>query len=124
MELGWCDVCLRVKTVAESQRFYAGLGFAKAEGKESEGWAVVTNGRFRIGLFEPQHMRDEFTLNFRGGNVPAIAHELGVRGYAFEQEPKPSADGSGSALLRDPDGHAIFFDTFPGEITAPEPMPS
>ena len=115
MELGWLDVCLRVENVRISRTFYQELGFRRVEGEDEEGWAVVVNGEARLGLFEPKYMSQQVTLNFRGGDVGAITSELSRRGFEFVEEPKSSPDGSGSAVLRDPDGHTIFFDTAPGE---------
>jgi hypothetical protein len=92
------------------------LGFRKVEGEEDAGWAVVTNGDLRLGLFEAQHMgENQVCLNFRGGDVFTIAQTLAENGYSFASGPNGSADGGASASLRDPDGHLIFFDTAPGE---------
>ena len=116
MDLGWCDICLRVRDVRKSRTFYEGLGFKRVEGKDTEGWAVVVNEAVRLGLYEPKHVGDHpVTINFRGGDVLAIAKELEGRGYEFEEPAKASPEGGGSALLRDPDGYGVFFDTAPGE---------
>ena len=115
MDLGWLDVCLRVTDVRVSRTFYEELGFRQVEGEDEEGWAVVVNGEARLGLFEPKYMSQQVTLNFRGGNIRAISDELTQRGFRFVEEPKVNEDGSGSAILRDPDGHTLFFDTAPGE---------
>lgn len=116
MNLGWLDICLRVESVVASREFYAGLGFERVEGEDSEGWAVVVNGNARIGLYEPKHMGESaFSLNFRGGDVMANAAVLISKGYTFSKEPKPYSGGGGSATLLDPDGHTIYLDTAPGE---------
>jgi catechol 2,3-dioxygenase-like lactoylglutathione lyase family enzyme len=116
MNVGWCDVCLRVKDVRASRTYYDGLGFRRVEGEDDEGWAVVTNDDLRLGLFEEQHMGDSpISLNFRGGDVFTIAQELANRGYSFASGPKGTPDGAASASLRDPDGYLIFFDSAPGE---------
>ncbi len=116
MNLGWCDECLKVKNAAASRTFYADLGFHRVEGEDDEGWAVVTNGDQRLGLYEERHMgTDAFTLNFRGGDVAGIAQNLAAKGYTFKSGPT-LIDGGGSATLLDPDGYAIFFDTAPGEV--------
>lgn len=115
VEFGWLDVCLRVEDVKASRDFYERLGFRRVEGEDEEGWAVVVKGDARLGLFEPKYMSQQVTLNFRGGNVGQITEELTRRGFRFVEEPKTSSDGSGSAVLRDPDGHTLFFDTAPGE---------
>jgi catechol 2,3-dioxygenase-like lactoylglutathione lyase family enzyme len=121
MELGWCDVCLRVGSAKASRDFYTGLGFWRVEGSDDAGWAVVTNGEVRLGLYESKHMgEDPMSLNFRGGNIAGIAANLQAKGYRFEKAPSNGSNGAGSASLRDPDGHAIFFDTAPGEVKLTE----
>jgi catechol 2,3-dioxygenase-like lactoylglutathione lyase family enzyme len=115
MELGWCDVCLKVASAKLSREFYEKMGFRRVEGEDSEGWAVVTNGEVRLGLYEAQHMgKDSVTLNFRGGNVPGIREKLEAKGLVFEALPS-SMNPSNSAIVRDPDGYSVFFDTAPGE---------
>lgn len=117
MDLGWCDVCLRVANAESSRKYYEGLGFRRVEGEDGSGWAVMTNDDLRLGLFESQHMGDSaISLNFRGGDVFTIAQELAKRGYAFASGPKGTPDGAASASLRDPDGYLIFFDSSPGEV--------
>jgi lactoylglutathione lyase len=123
MELGWCDVCLRVASAKASRDFYAGLGFWRVEGSDEDGWAVITNGDARVGLYERAHMgEDAISLNFRGGNIPVITGNLHDQGYRFEKAPTAGANGAGSATLRDPDGYAIFFDTAPNEVKRTEPV--
>src|SRR5438046_709790 len=102
MDLGWCDVCLRVKSASNSKKFYSGLGFWCVEGANEEGWAVITNGDLRLGLFEEQYMGDDaISLNFRGANIRTITKDLNAIGYSFEAEPKLGDNGSGSARMRD-----------------------
>lgn len=116
MNLGWLDVCLTVECVKKSQEFYQKLGFQRVEGNDDEGWAVVVNQNSRLGLYQKEHMgKATHTLNFRGENVLKIKEELERKGLQFEHDFCPKSDGTGSALLKDPDGHPIFFDTAPGE---------
>ena len=116
MNLGWCDVCLRVGSVETTSAFYQGLGFRVVEGNLEEGWAVVTNDEIRLGLFEQQFMDDDsMSLNFRGGDIPKIAKQLISTGITFEKEPTQGQSGGWSAKFRDPDGRLIFLDSEPGE---------
>jgi catechol 2,3-dioxygenase-like lactoylglutathione lyase family enzyme len=116
MDLGWCDVCLRVKSAASSRSFYEGLGFRRVEGDDESGWAVMTNDDLRLGLYEAQFMGENaVSLNFRGGDVFTISQRLSEAGYTFASGPKGTPDGAGSASLRDPDGTLVFFDSAPGE---------
>ena len=123
MDLGWCDVCLRVKSARDSREFYADLGFWRVEGCDEEGWSVITNGDLRLGLFESSFMSDAVTLNFRGGDVEAIARELIARGHSLEGAPREGPNGGGTAVLRDPNGYMISFDTAPGETRRDDPIP-
>lgn len=85
MNIGWCDVCLNVKSAAASREFYGFLGFRKVEGDDAEGWAVITNDDLRLGLFESRYMDDHpVTLNFRGGDVFDIARSLGCEPIIFQ----------------------------------------
>ncbi len=116
MNLGWLDVCLRVADVRTSRAFYERLGFHRVEGDDAEGWAVVVHGEARLGLFQPEFMETgPFSLNFRGGDVAAIAQALEAQGCPFDQPLRISPQGGASARLRDPDGYPIFLDAAPGE---------
>jgi catechol 2,3-dioxygenase-like lactoylglutathione lyase family enzyme len=115
MELGWCDVCLDVKDVVASRDFYAKLGFRVVEGKVEEGWQVMTNDDLRLGLYHGHMEQETLMLNFRGGDVFANAEALQAKGLAFEKGPLVERDKSAAAILRDPDGYAIFLNTAPGE---------
>jgi catechol 2,3-dioxygenase-like lactoylglutathione lyase family enzyme len=121
MNLGWCDVCLRVKDVGASRAFYEALGFWRVEGSDEEGWGVITNGQQRLGLFIPEFMASEFTLNFRGGDIRGICSELESKGVTFTSGPKFN-DKGGTAGLIDPDGHAISIDSAVGETMKIEPI--
>lgn len=117
MELGRMEVCLRVADVAASRRFYEGLGFDVIDGKEDEGWLIIECRGTRIGLFTERYMgEDLICMNFRGGNVRVIGETLVAKGYTFSKGPKTGEDGTGSATLKDPDGHTLFFDTASEEL--------
>ncbi len=115
MNLGWCDVCLQVKNAANARTFYEDLGFRRVEGDDTEGWAVMSNGDQRLGLFEPQFQSEPISLNFRGGDVLSVAEAIAEKGYTLESGPKQGKNGGASATLRDPDGHLIFLDCALGE---------
>jgi len=117
VNLGWCDICLKVANAQVSREFYAKLGFRRVEGKDTEGWAVVTNGDLRLGLYQPEHVGDDsLTINFRGGDVVANCRELEEKGIGPIDGPRVSTQGGASATFRDPDGNSIFLDTAPGEV--------
>ncbi|HWD39287.1 MAG TPA: VOC family protein [Fimbriimonas sp.] len=116
MNPGRLDVCPRVSNVATSRAFYEDLGFQRVEGDDAQGWAVMANGEARLGLFEKQFMKTEPSLNFRGGKIGEIVQNLTDKGRNFVSA-KPNPDGTGSAELRDPDNHLIFFDTSKEELS-------
>jgi catechol 2,3-dioxygenase-like lactoylglutathione lyase family enzyme len=101
------EVTINVADLAASTRFYRALGFQIVEGSESPGAIVLEFQHFRIGLHEGHGA--ENGLTFRGGNVRRIADRARSQGLVFEREPATLADGSSTALLRDPDGNAVSF---------------
>ena len=116
IDLGWCDVCLNVADVGVSRTFYETLGFRVVEGKQDEGWLIITNDDVRLGLFTSEAAT--FTgpgLNFRGGDVFALAEKLSKQGITFVTGPAEEADGSAGAVFHDPDGLPIYLNTAPGE---------
>ena len=115
-DLGALDVCLNVKHLKTSIDFYTRLGFEKAEGEPSKGWAVLARDGVRIGLFRGFIPKN--TLNFRGGDIGKIVGALKRRGLKPYDIRLRGADGVGNAMLKDPDGNPIFFDTTPEERKA------
>jgi phosphoribosylformimino-5-aminoimidazole carboxamide ribotide isomerase len=119
LHLGWCELCLTVRDLGRSRRFYETLGFRVIGGSQDESWLVLTNDDVRIGLYEPT--ATPFTgptLSFRGGDVFAVAEQLREQGIAMEEGPEAEPDGSASAVFRDPDGLLIYLNTSP-EDTSP-----
>ena len=106
--LGRFDLCLTVKDVRKSAKFYQMLGLEQVEVNLDENWIVLAQGNLRLALYQGQI--NEITLNFRGGDVLKIGSSLKELGFTFEKEPVSTEEGA-SATLRDPDGFLIFFDT-------------
>jgi catechol 2,3-dioxygenase-like lactoylglutathione lyase family enzyme len=113
VKLGRFEFCLNVKNIRESLAFYAKLGFVRVGGNVEENWAVVKHGDCTLGLFQG-HIRQNL-LNFRGGDVYAIARRLKSRNLTLEKDAYTEEDGSAAAELLDPDGNCIYFNTFPDE---------
>jgi catechol 2,3-dioxygenase-like lactoylglutathione lyase family enzyme len=111
--LGNFELCLNVADVRRSLEFYETLGFKRVGGNIADGWAIIENSNCRVGLYEG-HI-DSNLLNFRGGDVFAIGAALKESGLEFTQDPYREADGSAGAILKDPDGNVIYFNTFPEE---------
>jgi catechol 2,3-dioxygenase-like lactoylglutathione lyase family enzyme len=106
MDLGWYEFSLDVKDVERSCDFYGKLGFELVGSAFEHGVATVQRGNCRIGLY--QGRAPETTLMFWQGDVEAIAADLTAKGLRFERGPAVDDKGVG-ALLRDPDGLAIYF---------------
>lgn len=113
MFLGNFELCLNVAEIRRSLEFYETLGFKRIGGNVSDGWAIIESGNCRIGLYEG-HIGSNL-LNFRGADVFALASALKSRGLEFTQDAFREPDGSAGAILADPDGNQIYFNTFPEE---------
>ncbi len=114
MYAGRPHFCLKSKNLDASRRFYEALGLAVVD--ELPGKRIVLErASFRIMLMT---FLDEDLLNFRGADAFAIHDHLDREGISASGEPeryrkeKFDADADGVCwLTRDPDGHAILFDT-------------
>lgn len=82
-------------------------------GNMDDGWVVINDGENELQLFQG-HISSN-TLNFRGGNVFAIAEALKKQGLEMESDAETESDGSDGAWIRDPDGNDIYFNTSPDE---------
>ena len=107
------EVCLNVRDLEATTRFYETLGFAGVGGVTEEGWRVLAHGNLRLALFRG-HIREPI-LNLRGADVFALARELEGRGLVLEGGPEIEPDGSAGATLRDPEGRLVYLNTAPGE---------
>lgn len=112
--LGRFQYCLNVKDLDASEAFYKTLGFQQVSGVKAEGWLVLRKEDCELGLFKSGERKS--LMNFRGGNVHEIVNTLSANGYAFKSANTDAASGSGSAVLEDPDGNVLFFDSLPEEI--------
>jgi catechol 2,3-dioxygenase-like lactoylglutathione lyase family enzyme len=124
MDLGNLTCCLNCADLDATRAFYEKLGLVPAEGDPGCGWMIMAR---RDDLPEPgRRLIDTYLslftgmiptdmLNFRGGNVKAIALTLANRGLDVREAVKINPDGGGSLFLMDPDERAVFFDTTPPE---------
>lgn len=113
MNLGRFELALNVADLTASLNFYQKLGFHQIDGSEESGAVVIQSGECRIALYAG-HIAENL-INFRGGNIPAIAEKARTEGLTFEKEPFFGADGGMGALIRDPDGNAVYFVSHPNE---------
>ena len=116
LDLGRVDMCLNVKDIARSHQFYRKLGFSEVEGDPKKNWLVLEKGAFRVGLFHGFISKN--TINFRGGDMTQIVRALQAAGLEPYDVRIADGDGTGNAMLKDPDGNPIFFDTTPKELKA------
>ena len=114
--LGWFEVSLNVKDIAQSVAFYKTLGFAQVDGSIEARNVTLQKHDCRIGLYQGFLDPPETQLIFWQGDVDAIASDLVTEGLTFERGPMAGDGGGAAALLRDPDGHPIYFVNIPGVV--------
>ena len=112
-DIGTCTVCLNVRDVKRSSEFYAKLGFRATGGSLAENWVLMEHGNFKLGLYQG-HIESNL-LNFRGGDVFAIARHLEAQDMKLRMPAQVEPDGSAGATIADPDGNVIYFNTATGE---------
>jgi catechol 2,3-dioxygenase-like lactoylglutathione lyase family enzyme len=117
--LGWPSLCIRVKDIETSKRFYMKAGMnliSEVTGMR----AILGFGSFRLALM---NFLDENLINIRGGDVFAAYEELhsefpdieGVPERYTAEQYDADADGAGWST-RDPDGNVVLFDTNENEM--------
>lgn len=114
LDLGWLEVCFKVADLERSLDFYQKLDFTVIGADRQQGWAVLENEACRIALYQG-HI-DKNLLNFRGGDVYQIATRLKERGVPMAIDATEEPDGSVGAIVIDPDGNIIYFNTHPEEL--------
>ncbi|MFN3820805.1 MAG: VOC family protein [bacterium] len=114
LDLGWLEVCFKVTDLEQSLDFYRKLDFMVIGVDRQQGWAVLENEACRIALYQG-HI-DKNLLNFRGGDVYQIATRLKERGVPMAIDATEEPDGSVGAVVVDPDGNIIYFNTHPEEL--------
>jgi len=120
MYVGQATLCLTVKDLEESLRFYEALGLKQVDNIGAAGVsALVHRGNFSIFLMT----FGQDSLNFRGADAFDVHENLQGKGLELEGEPerytnsdKGGEDGT-SWMTYDPDGHGIFFNTHLSETT-------
>ena len=111
--LGWFEASLPVGDMARAEAFYAALGFAVVV-REVKGTRVsLQNADCRVGLFQGHLDPDQAQLIFWQGDIAAMADRVRRAGLDFFSGPNGGGDHA-SFMLRDPDGHPLFFIRMPG----------
>ncbi len=119
--LGWFEVSLNVRDIERSADFYRKLGFALVDGSIEARNVTLQKHDCRIALYQGFLDPAETQLIFWQGDVEAIANDLINAGLSFERGPSVADTGGASALLRDPDGHPIYFVNLPGVVRNTSP---
>jgi catechol 2,3-dioxygenase-like lactoylglutathione lyase family enzyme len=108
MNLGWFEVGMNVADIARSAAFYETLGF------ENTGWSLdqrvlaLHRNDCSITLYQG-YGEDPLYLQFWQGDIAELAERVRQADVAFERPPGKD-EGEGNAfLIRDPDGHGLFF---------------
>lgn len=113
MDLGQFVVSLDVQDIERSLSFYEKLGFSVVDGSIAARFLTLQNGDCRLGLYQGHLDPAETQLIFWQGDVEAIVRDLEGKAVTFERRPAKHDDGGTAALLRDPDGHPIYFVNLP-----------
>jgi catechol 2,3-dioxygenase-like lactoylglutathione lyase family enzyme len=121
MDLGPFSICLAVKDLQASKRFYEKLGFAAVSpDPEHNNWLVMKNGKTEIGVF--QGIFDKNTLCFNPGghfgkpladftDIREIYRELKAKGVeTTEDAGLTSKSGPAGFFVTDPDGNPILIE--------------
>ena len=120
MDLGAFSVSLAVKDLEASKAFYETLGFTSFFGDASQGWLIMKNGEYAIGLF--QGMFEKNILTFNPGwdsnaqklptftDVRELQRQLKAQGVPLLSEADESTTGPASFMAVDPDGNTILVD--------------
>lgn len=121
MELGPFSICLAVRDLQASRRFYEKLGFiAISPDPGHDNWLIMKNGETEIGIFEGIFEKNTLCFNPGGKfgrplsnftDVREIHRKLIAEGVETTEESRLDSDsGPGGFFVTDPDGNPILFD--------------
>jgi len=115
-QLGWFELSLAVKDIDTAIAFYRKLGFLRVDDGTIERTATLQNNDCRLGLYEGYLDPAETQLIFWQGDVDAIADTVRRQDLSFFKAPSTDARGAEALMLKDPDGHPLFFINIPGNV--------
>ena len=115
--LGWFELSLPVAEMARSVAFYEALAFEEVLREPSGTRVTLQNADCRIGLFQGHLDPSRVQLIFWQGDLWALADEIRREGLEFFRGPSGQSDHA-TFMLRDPDGHPLFFIRMPGVVRA------
>jgi predicted lactoylglutathione lyase len=108
MDLGWFEVGMNVADIQRSAGFYDALGFEVAGGSIEDRVLALHRNDCSVTLYQG-YGDDPLYLQFWQGDIAALAEQVRRAGLAFHKPPGKD-EGKGNAfMLKDPDGHVLFF---------------
>ena len=120
MELGNFSISLTVKDIEASKQFYEKFGFKTFGGDQSQGWLILKNGNYVIGLFKGMFEKNMLTFNpgwdSNAQKLPSftdvreLQRKLRAQGVTLMSEADESTTGPASFMAMDPDGNPILVD--------------
>lgn len=120
MKLGAFSICLNVKDINVSKKFYENLGFKIFAGDANKNYLIMKNENALIGLF--QGMFENNILTFNPGwdenantieafdDVREIQKQLKAKAIKLDSEADENSSGPASFIVTDPDGNVIYID--------------
>lgn len=109
MDLGKFETALPTRAIETTLAFYEALGFDRVDGQVETGTFTLLRGDCRLGLYQDHLKPDQMQLIFWQGDVEAIAAHVAAHNVPFESELKRAEDGGAAFMIKDPDGHRLFF---------------
>ncbi len=113
MNLGEFHFGMSVKDIQQSIEFYTKLGFVPLDGDPSQGFYTMRCSNLTMTFY--QGFLAGNILNFRGGDVRAIADHASQNELEIERKLEGTEDTSLSVGLKDPDGNSVYFCEYPDE---------
>ncbi len=115
IDLGWFCICLNAADVEASAEFYEKLGFREIGETAPKVRISLAHG---TDVLTPMNFLKANHINFRGGDIDALATELKSRGFEVRGLNTGPERECGDFTITDPAGNDVFFNTFPRERKA------
>lgn len=120
MQLGAFSISLAVKDLDASRAFYEKFGFKAFGGNPEQGWLILKNGDYVIGLFKGMFERNILTFNpgwdSNAQKLPTftdvreLQRQVKAQGVQLVSEADENTTGPASFMAVDPDGNPILLD--------------
>jgi len=108
------ELSLKTEDVNATVTYWERLGFERvAEGDQPYPWAIISDGRIRLGLHQTPKLTKP-TITYFAPDMPDRLKRLRRRGIKFVTEHKDKKGRRVGAVIESPDGQLFFL--FTGEI--------